>query len=202
MRPAILEFGIGAMPLAGERVSGDRHVIQGFPGGVLMSVIDAVGHGAQAARAAELAVEILERDPAAPAATLLRRCHERLRETRGAAMAIARLERRDGSLSWLAVGNVCGVLLRARAGGAPRTDRLLVRGGMIGDQLPELEPLRLSVAPGDTLIVTTDGIEPRFIGVIPPALAPQALADRILREYARGTDDALVLVARHNGDAR
>jgi hypothetical protein len=199
LRQATLEVGVGAQPLPGESVSGDRQLLRRFAGGTLIAVIDAIGHGAQAERVAELAAATLEKDPAAPAAVLMRRCHERLRATRGAALALARIERRDRLLSWVAVGNVYGLLLRAA--GAPAGEALLVRGGLVGGRLPALEPQRFALGPGDTLIVATDGIERRFSESLPATLAPQEMADWILRSHARADDDALVLVARHGTEA-
>jgi hypothetical protein len=52
---------------------------------------------------------------------------------------------------------------------------------------------------GDTLIFATDGIREGFTEGLALSDPPQQLADRILARYTKGTDDALVLVARHAG---
>ena len=56
------------------------------------------------------------------------------------------------------------------------------------------------MAPGDTLILSTDGIRSGFAASVTSAEAPQVIADRVLAGYAKGTDDALVLVVRYLGD--
>jgi phosphoserine phosphatase RsbX len=56
------------------------------------------------------------------------------------------------------------------------------------------------VAPGDVLALATDGIRPTFPEHIRQGERPQDSVDRILAACAKGTDDALVLVARYQGD--
>lgn len=187
------------LALPGQVESGDRHVVQPFPNGVLVAAVDGLGHGEAAAAAAKLAVSVLERHAQEPVTALLRRCHEVLRGTRGVAMSLASLRAPDGMLTWLGVGNVEGLLLREAADSALRHEALLLRGGVVGAELP---PLRASVIPvmrGDMLIFATDGIREGFTERLALSDPPQELADRILARHAKGTDDALVLVARYAG---
>src|SRR5438874_9809995 len=72
---------------------------------------------------------------------------------------------------------------------------------IFGSELPRLHPVVLPIAPGDTLIFATDGIREGFAEGLPPEAAPQQLADQILARHGKGTDDALVLVARYLGGA-
>jgi len=57
----------------------------------------------------------------------------------------------------------------------------------------------LPVSPGDTLILATDGVRGGYLDLVAVSDPPQQLADQLLAEYGRGTDDALVLVARYLG---
>ena len=101
-------------------------------------------------------------------------------------------------MTWLGVGNVDGVLLRvAGAGGA---ERLVVRSGVLGGQLPHLEAARLPVAPGDTLIFATDGVRGGFAEDFTGRPTIHLDPDRILAQHAKPTDDALVVVARYLGN--
>src|SRR6267154_948379 len=88
----------------------------------------------------------------------------------------------------------------AARSGAPRAG-LVTRGGIVGSELPRLHPVVLPIAPGDTLIFATDGIREGFAEGLAPEAAPQQLADQILARHGKGTDDALVLVARYLGGA-
>ena len=102
-------------------------------------------------------------------------------------------------MSWAGVGNIEGTLLRADPGeGRPRESVMLV-GGVPGHQLPRLRPYDLPVSPGDTLILATDGVRGGYLDLVAVSDPPQQLADQLLAEYGRGTDDALVLVARYLG---
>jgi serine/threonine protein phosphatase PrpC len=102
-------------------------------------------------------------------------------------------------MTWLGVGNVEGTLLHV-AEELPRQS-VLLRGGVVGYQLPPLRASVLPVARGDLLILASDGIRNGFADG--PALtdSPQQIADRILGEYNRGTDDAIVLAVRYLGGA-
>jgi hypothetical protein len=65
-----------------------------------------------------------------------------------------------------------------------------------------LQAAVLPVSPGDTLVFATDGVAlPTALEVVADE-RPQALADRILAKQRKGTDDALVLVARWVGASR
>jgi negative regulator of sigma-B (phosphoserine phosphatase) len=195
--PAI-EWGVAARPLAGQPVSGDAHVVATFEGGVLVAAIDGLGHGAEAEAAAAAAVATLRAQPHRPVADLLTQCHQALRRTRGAAMSIASFDAERDIMTWVGVGNVEGMLLRASPHARPQREALLLRGGIVGYSLPLGHAASLPIAPGDTLIFATDGVRSAFKrGVLygpPPELAAE-----MLRCHGRETDDALVLIARYIG---
>ena len=193
--PPFLEWGVAAQALAGEATSGDRHVMQAFPSGALVAVIDGLGHGEEAATAAEIAVTTLIGNAHESVITLLNRCHEQLRASRGVVMSMASFNAVEGTLTWAGVGNVEGVL--RRAGTNVSDESLLLRGGIVGIQLPPLSASIIPVMPGDTLIFVTDGITPGFAEKLNLRDPPQELADCILTQHGKGTDDALVLIARY-----
>jgi negative regulator of sigma-B (phosphoserine phosphatase) len=93
------------------------------------------------------------------------------------------------------VGAVEGVLLRA----GPGREYVLLQGGVVGLQLPPVRELVLPVAAGDTLVLATDGVRGGFAEGLTADGTPQQLADRVLARDFKGTDDALVLVARYTG---
>jgi hypothetical protein len=75
----------------------------------------------------------------------------------------------------------------------------LLRGGLVGYQLPALAASVVPVAAGDLLILATDGIHPAFEDGINLNETPRQIADNILSRHLKGNDDALVLVARYLG---
>ncbi len=196
---ALVEWGVAARTMAGCAESGDRYLVETFPGGALVVVIDGLGHGNGAAAVAKVAVAALEGHGAESVERLLHRCHKKLSGTRGVVMSLASFNAQEGTMTWIGVGNVSGFLLRAHPGeGRPR-EVLLPRGGVVGYRLPTLYPVTVSVAPGDTLLFATDGIRSSFTDRLTANGTPQQIADRILSAHTRGTDDALVLVARYIG---
>jgi hypothetical protein len=208
----LIEWGVAAQPLAGQTESGDQYLVELFSNGALLAVVDGLGHGDKAAVAARLAVVTLKEAAAGPVQTLIQRSHERLRQSRGVVMSLASVNTFDHTITWLGVGNVEGVLLRADPAAKPATEGLVPWGGVVGYHLPALRPVTLPVRTGDTLIFVTDGIRSGFIkeqrqalsssAGQPQTASPQQLADHILAHYGRTTDDALVLVARYWGGRR
>jgi negative regulator of sigma-B (phosphoserine phosphatase) len=197
-----MDWGVACRTAVGETDTGDHHVVRPFPGGVLVGVVDGLGHGPEAAAAALAAVAVLEQQPEAPVLWLVRRCHEAITGTRGVVMSLASFNTEYGTLSWIGVGNVEAVLLRKDPAVRPAREFLLLRGGVVGYQLPPLSADAIPVSPGDTLVLATDGVRNAFATQLRVGDPPQKITDRILAEYATGTDDALVLAAEFRGDAR
>ena len=181
----------------GQSESGDQHVALFFPGGVLVAVVDGLGHGDEAALAAKTAVEALEHHAGESLFSLVQHCHEALRETRGVVMSLAEFRASDNAMTWLGVGNVAGVLLHSDVHPDFAQETLSSRGGIVGHQLPRLYGSVIRLVQGDTLIFATDGIRSGFELGMPLGGSPQEIADHILASCGRGTDDALVLVVRY-----
>ncbi len=196
---SLIEWGMATAALPGQAGSGDEYLVKSFPNGVLVAAIDGLGHGEEAATAARIAASSLDAYAHESVIVLVKRCHTSLLRTRGAVMSVASFNARDETMTWLGVGNVEGVLLGADAGGRPRREVLLLRGGVVGGQLPPLHASLVPVMRGDTLIFATDGVRSGFPEGLVPGDPPQQMADRILARHGKGTDDALVLVARYLG---
>ena len=197
---ALLEWGMASEPLAGQPASGDLGLVLPFPGGILVGALDGLGHGDEAAAAARAAAAVLRAQPDAPVIWLVRQCHEALGETRGVVMSLASFSARYGTLTWIGIGNVEGLLLRASAAANPPRETLLLRGGVVGFKLPELGAAVLPVARGDALVLATDGIRSDFADRLSLTRPPQQAADLILARHAKKTDDALALVAVFLGE--
>jgi serine phosphatase RsbU (regulator of sigma subunit) len=170
-----------------------------FPHGVLLGAIDGLGHGEEAAVAARRAVLTLEDYSNESPLTLIKECHEQLRGTRGVVMTLASLSFAYNTISWLGVGNVEGLLLRADARTGTAKQRILSRPGVVGYQLPRLAASELPLAKDDLLVFATDGIDGGFTEIINRQDSAQAIADHICSRFAKNTDDALVLVTRYLG---
>jgi serine phosphatase RsbU (regulator of sigma subunit) len=192
-----LEWSIAAATMPGETESGDRYWAGVVSNGMVFAVIDGLGHGPAAAAAAVIAVTTLDRHIGDPVTQLLHHCHEALRGSRGVTMSLAAFNTEDAMLTWIGVGNVECALLH-RDAGLP-CDKLLLRNGVVGVRSPDLRAEELPVRPGDILTMATDGVTAdRALGISMQGRL-EVMADGILADGRKGTDDALVLVARYRG---
>jgi len=195
----LIEYGVATFVLPGQSESGDRHLVCCHETGILIAAIDGIGHGEEAGAAAKAAVSLLKTRADEQVISLVQKCHENLRMTRGVVLSLASINPSHGMMTWIGVGNVQGALMRTGASKGIVEQELLLRAGVVGSQLPPLQAAVLPIAEGDTLIFATDGVKSEFIKSLSSLEAPQRAADRILEQYCRGNDDALVLVARLTG---
>jgi hypothetical protein len=190
----LIAWAVASRPFPGESRSGDLHLVEPFSGGVLLAAVDGLGHGPEAGDAAAATTAILASHAGEPIAPLVQRCHQALMATRGVAMSLASVSAKDHTMSWLGVGNVEALLLRAS--GKHRPQRLLLRGGVVGFRLPRLLAATVHVEESDVLVFATDGVTSGFWEAVRMTEPPGQIADGILARFARDTDDALALVAR------
>jgi negative regulator of sigma-B (phosphoserine phosphatase) len=193
----LLEWGVASRTLPGESVSGDLHIVHESDAGVLVGVVDALGHGSEAGAAAAIAVAALSRHAHEPLPSLVQRCHHELIGTRGVVMSLAWFGRSDRSVTWLGVGDVEGQIIFSDPNLQPSKSALVTRGGIVGGRLPATRPWVIPVSAGDVLIFSTDGIRSGYVNGVAPSGPPQRIADHILDRFGKTTDDALVLVARY-----
>ena len=198
----VLEWAWAGAALDGAAESGDLQIVMPLPHGALLAVIDGLGHGPEAAEAARDAASILSVDPTLPVAELFERCHEGLRRTRGVVMTLVALDAQSSTIEWFGVGNVEGLLFHLDSGGLRSHQAVSARGGVLGYRLPRVKTTVTPICRGDVLVLATDGLRSEFSMEIALEWEPQAIADWLLQRYGRGTDDALVLVARYVGATR
>lgn len=194
-----IEWAVASQASPGEMLSGDLHLVATFPDGAMAAVVDGLGHGREAGIAAKAAVDVLAAQASESLIPLVMRCHQALKKTRGAVMTLVSFNAEDDTVTALGIGNVEAVLLRANRDARPSHEMVLLRGGIVGDQLPALHASLFPVYPGDVLILATDGLREDFWVQANTDDSLSQIADRILARSSRGTDDALVLVIRYLG---
>jgi hypothetical protein len=193
-----IEWGASVRPCPGEVDSGDQYVVVDTRGGLELAVIDGLGHGPEAAYAARAAAAIIRCGQAGSLADRVRDCDAALRDTRGAVLTVARIDP-GGTLTWLGVGNVAGLVWRRTRVGLSIAAVTPSGSGIVGFNLPPLFEQRFQLVRGDLLVLGTDGIdaiEQRSPGWLN---TPTQMAEALVTEHARVDDDALVLDARYDG---
>jgi negative regulator of sigma-B (phosphoserine phosphatase) len=198
-----IEWAAASRPVGGEEICGDQPVAVDVHGGAaLFGVIDGLGHGVAAETAATTAAGVINRAAAEPLEVLIGQCHRQLATTRGAAMTLARIDFGAETLQWMGVGNVVANLLARSPSGMETRSSARLAGGIVGYQVPDIAPSeRIAIRPGHLLVIASDGIDEGHLDSVDYTAPAAVIAERILREHGRETDDALVLVARHRGFA-
>ncbi|MFZ4191794.1 SpoIIE family protein phosphatase [Streptomyces pseudogriseolus] len=159
--PGVHAGGVN-VPFAGGELSGDAWSWVRSGDRVTLLLADGLGHGAEAARASDAAVEELRHCARLPPAELLQRLHTALSGTRGAAVAVAQLDTWTGRLRFAGIGNVTA---RLRDGGRWRT--MLSRPGIVGAHRPRTVREDETAWTGESLLILhTDGLPSRWT---PPA---------------------------------
>ena len=188
-------IGYVTRPLAGEEVCGDRCNWWDTGQRVVLALADGLGHGPEAAHAAEAALSCIAENLERPCETMFALCNTRLRETRGVALAVAIIEPASGLMTIATVGNIRAILLNdsrdLRLGGAR---------GIVGAGFVNLAPETKVLAPGNVLTLFSDGLDefPRLREIFSePAPSAQDQAQAILNRWGRANDDASVLVYRY-----
>ncbi|MEO7339145.1 MAG: ATP-binding SpoIIE family protein phosphatase [Caldimonas sp.] len=180
----------------GEIVSGDAWACQQEQAAASIVVADGLGHGPDAALAADAATQQFLRHVGASPRDLVERCHGALRTTRGAAVAAIRIDPARQSLAFCGVGNIAARIL---SGTEDRS--LLSQHGTVGLQIRKLQEIDYAL-PGHAVVVAhTDGIATRWdLKDVPELLAcsPIMLAAHLIRNKCRGRDDATVVVVQCN----
>lgn len=190
-----LKVACASRPLAGETDCGDVCAWWSQPERLVLALADGLGHGPQAAAAARAAMACIGANLDRSCEQIFALCDTQLHNTRGVALALVIIELATGQLTLGSVGNVRSLLLRSsqhrRFGGAR---------GIVGGGYSSLMPETLILAPGDLLTLFSDGFDehlPLEESFLLDLASEQALADTVLSRWARPTDDAGVLVYRH-----
>jgi len=160
-----------------------------------LCVVDGLGHGPLAARAAAEALAIVRSAPAAcTPLEIVARAHEALKSTRGAVMAVAAVDPSAGKLLFSGVGNIAAAIYSGE-----QTRHLLSVEGVVGYQSRTLRMEEQPWHEGCTLILASDGVSTRWNLARYPGLLnrhPVLVASVIHRDFARDTDDSTLLVAK------
>jgi hypothetical protein len=194
-----VEWGVATKCRRGEATSGDLGVVVWLPDGALVAAVDGLGHGHEAARAAEAAGKVLRECASEDLVPLVERCHSALSDTRGAAISLAFVSLLKSTMTWVGVGNVEGRVMSGDPSVTRLKGSLALGNGVPGHELPSMRTATIDVRPGDVLVLATDGIRTAFADSLDLSGSPQAISDRIMARYRRPTDDALVVAVRYLG---
>jgi anti-sigma regulatory factor (Ser/Thr protein kinase) len=197
-----LDLGVVSVPLAGETVCGDNWATVARDGLNFVLVADGLGHGHAAAEAADEAVRVFQGHRSREPSDILESTHQALRATRGAALAIARIDPVRGELRYAGVGNIAGVIHQTATG---KSVSLVSQNGTAGYAIRKIQSFDYPWSPGSLLLMHSDGLATHWRLDRYPGLdqrRPALVAGMLYRDHKRTRDDVTILVARCEGDHR
>jgi anti-sigma regulatory factor (Ser/Thr protein kinase) len=188
------DIGVVAATYPGETVSGDRWAFNANGRGRTLLVADGSGHGLHAARAADLAARIFSEHAGEDCVSLVERMHRGLAPTRGAALAVARIDEGEALIRFVGIGNIAGTIVTG-------TDarQMVSHNGTAGHIAPRVREFTYPFAGAPCIIMHSDGLSNRWRIADYPGLAachPSLIAAVLFRDFRRGRDDATIAVMR------
>ncbi|MGD2032534.1 MAG: PP2C family protein-serine/threonine phosphatase [Gammaproteobacteria bacterium] len=191
----ILDYSSRVRPYPGHHVSGDAVMIRELEGVLFVAIVDVLGHGPEAHELTKVIDAYLRRYGSTDVAGLMKRLHDYLNGTRGAAMGLCTIDARSGSLQYVGVGNTV-----IRRFGKSET-RLVSKDGVLGHNMRSLLPQALQLEPGDLVVLYTDGVSDRFTAEDYPSVlhhSAEEVARNIVQRFGKGHDDAACIAVRFN----
>jgi anti-sigma regulatory factor (Ser/Thr protein kinase) len=189
-----LEIAGVSEPIHGEEECGDGWGFRNFADAQVIMVVDGLGHGVLAAEAAREAEQVLARALVDSPQDILQDIHGALKKTRGAAVAVAKIQPEKRLLSFVGVGNISASIVSA---GTSRS--MASHNGTVGHQMARVQEFTYPWNPDSHLVMHSDGLGSRWDLERYPGIwskHPSLMATILHRDFSRGRDDVTVLVAK------
>jgi anti-sigma regulatory factor (Ser/Thr protein kinase) len=188
-----------SVPFPGETKCGDGWA--SWRAGELMSIFvsDGLGHGPDAAHATDLATTAFRQHAERSTREIIGYVFAALKSSRGAAVAVAELDQREGRARFCGLGNIAGALVRPDGS----SQSLVSHPGIAGHTMRRLREFTYEWPPGSLIVLHSDGLSTHwsldpYAGL--SSRRPDVIAGVLYRDFRRVRDDATVVVAR-NGSA-
>jgi len=177
-----------SLPKNGELANGDAAFYRSDEQRrILLAIIDGLGHGPEAAKAAQSAIEKLTAISLhGSLLEIMESVHLHIRGTRGAAATVCMI--RDGKISACGVGNV---ELRSAETAIP----FVFSPGILGARVQKFRVCETQLRAGTRLVMFSDGISSRLGLEKVRALPPREACAAIIERHRKSQDDATVLIA-------
>ncbi|HTI82034.1 MAG TPA: ATP-binding protein [Acetobacteraceae bacterium] len=189
-----MAIGAALAPYPGEKACGDNWSFVDAKAGPTLLLVDGSGHGVEAARAAETAVRSFIDHAEQSCEAIVDAIHRALAATRGAAVAVARIDPVAKMVRLVGVGNISAILVQ------PAGARHMVsHNGTAGHVAPRIREFTYEYSSAPLVVLYSDGLATRWDITTYPGLTvqhPALIAGVLLRDHRRGRDDASVVAMR------
>jgi anti-sigma regulatory factor (Ser/Thr protein kinase)/serine/threonine protein phosphatase PrpC len=183
-----------SIPKPGEEVCGDAWVANQQASGATLVIADGLGHGVYAAEAAAAAVSAIDARRYQSAAGTMQAMHDGSRHTRGAAAAVANIDRESRTVRYAGIGNISTAILHNGT-----TRQAVSHNGTLGHEARVIREYQYPWQPDSILVMHSDGLATHWSVDNYRGLRqrhPAVIAAVLYRDHNRGRDDVTVLVGR------
>ncbi|MBF8780451.1 ATP-binding protein [Pseudomonas fulva] len=187
-----LRFGVSQHSLHDDPACGDTWHLAVAGQRLAALLIDGLGHGEEAERAALAGAQAFAEAPFGEPQALIGAMHQAMNGTRGGAVALARHDRTRDRLEFAGIGNIGSCLVDAE-----HSRGLASHPGIVGSQYRKAQVFEYADVGGQLLVMYSDGLQSRWTLKDYPGLVhrhPAVIATVLHRDFCRGRDDVTVLV--------
>ncbi|MYS23627.1 Anti-sigma regulatory factor (Ser/Thr protein kinase) [Streptomyces sp. DvalAA-14] len=185
--------GYGGGPAAGP-AAGRASAALGAGRAVLVMLCDGLGHGPLAEMATQVAIRAFHTGAGGHPEEVVNEIHHALASTRGAAVAVARIEPDQERVLFCGVGNIAGAVVTSTS-----KSSLPSLPGTAGHLIRTLRTFTHPMPTGSALVMHSDGLTERWSPETLPGVlqhSPTVIAGHLLRIAGKYHDDASVVVAK------
>ena len=161
---------------------------------VLVMLCDGLGHGPLAEMASRAAIGAFRTGRGRSPEEVMQEIHQRLAGTRGAAVAVARIEPDSGLVLFCGVGDIAGAVVTSTS-----KTTLPTVPGIVGHRIRTPRTSTHPLPAGSALVLHSDGLTGRWNPEALPGVlrhTPAVIAGHLLRAAGKYHDDASVVVAK------
>jgi anti-sigma regulatory factor (Ser/Thr protein kinase) len=187
---------VGAVvdPFPGETQCGDGWSVGEAAAGPTLFVVDGSGHGPPAAIAAKAAILAFQQRNDRGCVHAMEEVHRALAPTRGAAAALAFIDRNSRAVRFVGVGNISAAVVSEGT-----TKRMVSHNGIVGHAAPRFREFTYPYGGDPLLVLHSDGLTAKWDFDSYPGLTashPSLVAGILFRDHRRIRDDAAVVALR------
>jgi phosphoserine phosphatase RsbX len=186
------DIGIVNRCAEGERVCGDGYTIDQQPDALLVSVVDGLGHGPNAAIAADAFASVVNGNTDMTLSEMMAAANEHLSHTRGAAAALLRITSSTERIDFVGVGNIHLHTV------TPEPINPVCAPGIVGHRLRKIVPFGFRMPEWGLFALCSDGISSRIEFEAFENLEAQAVAEALLETHGKTYDDATCVVVKYH----
>jgi anti-sigma regulatory factor (Ser/Thr protein kinase) len=194
-KPGQLEISSLIVSKPGQTVCGDGFYYSLTKDNLKIFVGDGLGHGPEAAKAVNKAIERFKLSTENNPVEIIRTLHDYVKKTRGIVATVAIFDFKERSWCICGVGNIS-----TRITSFSSTKNYVAHNGIIGHNIPgTMKAQEVPYEPGQTIILCSDGLktkwEPsKYPGILKNDLS--VLTAVIYKDHTRNNDDASVVAAK------